>query len=93
MISLLVLAAFPQAQPDIAAARRSEVARTVLVATATPSVCSVMPVNSAGDEVRLKFRNEGAEPQDVSLRLTAVPKADMTATEEDKGNTPMENDQ
>ena len=48
MISLLVLAAFPQAQPDIAAARRSEVARTVLVATATPSVCSVMPLNSAG---------------------------------------------
>ena len=47
----------------------------------------------AGDEVRLKFRNEGAEPQDVSLRLTAVPKADMTAKEEDKGNTPMDNDQ
>ena len=48
MISLFLLVAFPQGQPDLEAARRSESERVAVVAAATPSVCSVMALNSPG---------------------------------------------
>ena len=45
----------------------------------------------AGEEVRLTFRNPGAEPQTATLRLTAVPETGMAAREGDKENGSVPN--